>query len=320
MPTCLQQSRRTCHATLPATSGSWAEWATRPAGASADLLLFGQLDGGGDATQAALDLHALMARLDLVLPHAQRAGGVLTPGSILHLNGARLPADDCHLLGVVVDGADSGVCLDSLVCQGPGPVEARERTITASESGYILELDSVPIAELVEDLREMSLRAVDGSLFASLRTSGAADDAAGAPVIRPVAMIDKGVMTPTGFIMLGATPESMVAEGCKLRFHALTTESAMAELETQLQGHADHCRRDGRPLPAAALVSSCIGRAQLHAEDEDAEVELIQKLLKSADQPTPLPICGFFASGEFGGRGPHMHTFATTMALFSSRP
>jgi hypothetical protein len=257
--------------------------------------------------------------------------------------------------------------MDAVVSPGQTPFGAKYVVTDFAVRGtdvFIFALDGIPMRELFDSLLE-ELSCVDGNdgtffvgfdIILKQASPSGQESIETNPVLCRVSGADRGLLRPSGFLLLEDAASQYCSIGSKLQFYALTKGGALETLERKLteylplkataetdtesllvEGDEGHGSTGGQ----AAVVFSCVGRgAQLYGEDEDdIEASLIAKCLRpklnSADDDRNFyHATGFFGGGEIGplstkisglcmqedklqiGAAASAHSFATNIAVF----
>jgi small ligand-binding sensory domain FIST len=265
---------------------------------------------------------------DLVVDMAGKlASGALFGGVAGGRSGARLIADRVlsgGLSGVVFA---SDVDLVTRVTQGVHPLTGSEaRRITRATANLVVELDGRRAFDvLLEDARiregvgepsiddAMQVRAQlqalgRRGLFVGLEPEGAARQRTAAVqpdyLVRHVIALDPG----RGTVAIAGPAEA----GQTLHFCTRDDTAARKDLVRICAEIRDHLHEQqdarGRPVePRGALYFSCLGRGSHMFGEQGEELRLIQNQLGE------VPLAGFFANGEIGGRSLYGYTGVLTV-------
>ncbi len=292
-------------------------------------------DSGAQAAYTAL-VHADPSTLDLPELLVDMAGKLESEYLFGGLPSGR--QSTCQIADRTLSGGLSGavfssdVRLVSRVSQGahPLPAACRHEVTKASES-VILELDGRPAFDvLLEDagiraratlpadedmqredftrIRQQLLALGRRGLFVGIepeQPSGYRERTLRADyVIRHVVALDpaKG----------GVTVAAVVEEGDRLTFCTRDEAAARKDLVrvcSEIRDHIDEQRDGGQPVAAkGALYFSCVGRGSHMFGEQSEELKLIRHHLGD------IPLVGFYASGEIGGR--NLYGFTGVLTVF----
>lgn len=223
------------------------------------------------------------------------------------------------LSGVVFAG---DVGLVSRVSQGCHPIAA-EHSVTRAQDNVIVQLDGERALDiLLEDagVRERVRSGGPGETRAALtalarnglfvgispRATGAYRERTPATdyVVRHVVALDPGA----GAIAIAAP----IDEGARIAFCTRDEEAARKDLVricTQIREHLDECGAAGGAAAQArgAVYVSCLGRGRHLFGAQSEELKIIQQQLGD------VPLVGFYANGEIGGRNLYGYTGVLTV-------
>ena len=235
------------------------------------------------------------------------AGGISVPtgvGPSLGIDGEALPQGSA--VGVCFR---SGIGLQTIVAQGCRPV-GRTYTVTACEQNCILELDSKPALQMLEEMATSApieeQRKISSSLVCGMASSGKEDY-----LIRQI----MGFVPNKGGIAIGGS----IKVGDSFRFHVRDGTAAQEDLRLMMKRAKTERLFDANVgHPVAALQISCVARGRGLFGTPNVDLESIQELLDG-------PVGGFFANGEIGPVGiggfssaneeAFLHGFTTVAAL-----
>lgn len=291
-------------------------------------------DSGAQAAFTAL-VHADPATLDLPELVLDMAGKLeseyLFGGLSSGRQGTRQIADRALSGGLSGAVFSSDVQLVSRVSQGAHPLPgARRHEVTKVSANVIQELDGRPAFDvLLEDagireraamvpgddvarddfarIRQQLLALGRRGLFVGIEPDGAGGYHERTPridyVIRHVVALDPG----KGAITVGAAME----EGQRLRFCTRDESAARKDLIricAEIREHIDeHHGTDGRSRAKGAVYVSCVGRGSHMFGEQSEELRVIRHHLGD------VPLVGFYASGEIGGRNLYGYTGVLTV-------
>lgn len=260
----------------------------------------------------AASLVGSLSRIPESVPGLRRApviGGLASAspkpgGNILVVNGRSMRHG---AVGLTVSGA---VDIDTLVSQGCRPIGA-PHVVTGASRNVIKSLGG---RRAMDVLRETvtSLPAEDRELLPNGLFLGRvineykARFGRGDFLIRGVMGVDQN----SGAIAVG----DMVRPGQTIQFHLRDARTAAEDLDLLLAA-----QRLSAP-PAGGVLFTCNGRgSRLFPNDPSHDARLVSRTL-AADDGTPMPLAGFFASGEFGPIGGSSFLHGHTASLAVIRP
>ncbi len=291
-------------------------------------------DSGAQAAFTAL-VHADPATLDvpeLVLDMAGKLESEYLFGGLSSgRQGTRQIADRALSGGLSGAVFSSEVQLVSRVSQGAHPLPgARRHEVTKASANVIQELDGRPAFDvLLEDagireraamlsgddvpredfarIRQQLLALGRRGLFVGIEPDGAGGYHERTPridyVIRHVVALDPG----KGTIAVGAAME----EGQQLRFCTRDESAARKDLIricSEIRDHIDeHHNPETRSRAKGAVYVSCVGRGSHMFGEQSEELRVIRHHLGD------VPLVGFYASGEIGGRNLYGYTGVLTV-------
>jgi small ligand-binding sensory domain FIST len=196
----------------------------------------------------------------------------------------------------------SGVQLRGVVSQGCQPI-GEPFTITRAQGDLVMAVGGRPayevLVEAVESLSEEGRIEARGNVMVGLAASEYVDDfRRGDFLVRNIIGGDPS----TGALRLGALPRI----GQTLQFQIRERDAADEDMRQRCAEAAD---RWGNP--AGALLFSCAGRGTGLFGVPNHDAGLV------ADAFGPVPLCGFFCSGEIGPVGPRsfLHGYTASLAL-----
>jgi small ligand-binding sensory domain FIST len=245
----------------------------------------------------------LIAGLDTAFPGAVKIGG-LASGAMSPGQTALYAGDEAYGTGVVGLALWGNLECDTIVAQGCRPVGV-PMFVTRAEGNVIHELDGRRPAELLQELYdhlpEADQQLMRLSLFIGVVMSeGQEVYRQGDFLVRNIVGLDG----QTGAIAVGAH----VQPNLVVQFHLRDAATSAADLEALLQRYV----ADERHRPAGALMFSCVGRGEGLYGQPNHDTSLFHRIVG------PVPLGGFFCSGEIGpvhGRT-HLHGYTSSLGLF----
>ena len=253
----------------------------------------------------------LTAGLDDAYPDAPKIGGLSSggrrPGESLLMLGSPGRVT-CHRAGAVGVALYGDVAMDTVVAQGCRPVGA-PMIITRSARNHIKELDGRPVIDTLESLF-MSLSDHDQQLFRRSPMLGLAMEGERRPLRQGDFLIRniQGISRRSGAMAIGA----VAADGMVVQFHIRDADTSTRDLTELLSRHR---RRPDFETPAGGLLFSCLGRGENLYGTTGQDSAII------TDGLGPVPLGGFFCSGEIGpvhGRT-FLHGYTSALGLFRPR-
>ena len=287
---------------LPSPDASPDEWVARVGvdqGQSPDFLVL------ADPYSMAVD--QMVEGLDYAFPGSAKIGGLAS--------GARRPGEHALFIdgraeheGAVGIALSGNVIVDTVVAQGCRPV-GRPMRVTKADRNVLMELDDVPPLQILQEMYEQlppgDQELVQRSLFLGLAMDSLQENVGpGDFLIRNVI----GADAQRGVIAVGA----MLQEGQTVQFHVRDAESSAQELQDRLHDYQNVVRG---PSPEGALLFSCTGRGQYLYGRPDHDSELFRGAVG------PLPMAGFFCSGEIGpvAGSTYLHAYTSSFAVIRPR-
>src|SRR5690606_25563051 len=251
------------------------------------------------------DIERILRGLDYAFPDSAKVGGVPSTGTPSGRN--TLWVDDQRhdggLVGVMLEG---NISVDAIVAQGCRPI-GNPMFITRAERDVIFEIDGRRpdelLSELYEQLPEADRQRMRYSLFLGLASVDAQQVYRhGDFLVRDIVGIDGG----NGSIAVAAH----VQLGRVVQFHLRDAEASAADLDALLRRYVSD-----EPLPVGGLMFSCVGRGEGLYGTPDHDSQVFERIVG------PVPLGGFFCSGEIGpvqGES-HLHGYTSALALFRPR-
>lgn len=286
---------------MPADEAAWEQVTgiSMAAHDDAQLLLF--------ADPYSVEMDAVLARLDAAYPRAVKLGGLASGANAigdvgLYYRGALLRDG---LVGVALRGRHA---LDAVVAQGCRPI-GEPMIITRCRENVIQELNvGRPMDALQRTFRGLSPRDQElgrHSLHLGIEMkAGGHRYEQGDFLMREVAGIDP----KTGAMAVSTA----VRDYQVVQFHLHDAQTSAQDLENRLSSVAQSL---GERRAVGALLFSCLGRGQALYGVSNHDSDLVRRVLG------PVPIGGFFATGEIGpvGEKSFVHGFTSVLAVLSNR-
>ncbi len=234
-------------------------------------------------------------------PHAPVIGG-LASGPALRKPAWMICGGEVYLSGSVGVALSGEVDFEVIVAQGCRPV-GKPYTITKADGHVLLELGGRQPIELLRETLSM-LPAEDQALARHSLFAGVVMNEVRAKFQRGDFLIRNimGVDSNSGALMIGAN----LRVGQTLQFQLRDAETSDEDIRSLLS-----TLKDGDGSPRGALLVSCCGRGRGLYGAPDHDAGLVQSL------KGPLPLAGFFASGELGpvGGKNFVHGYTTSLAV-----
>lgn len=250
-----------------------------------------------------MPVEALIAGLDYAYPRSITLGGLASaargPGgnALLHSTGAR----HTGAVGLALSG---DIRIDTVVAQGCRPI-GRPMRITRSQSNVLMELEGKSplerVHELAGDLEERDQRLLGQGLFVGIAAEQVLDHAPPEFLIRNLI----GVDAERGYFAVG----ERLREGQTVQFHVRDARTSAEDLAVLLQG----CATPGEPAQSrGALIFACLGRGRHLYGSANHDTDLFRS------QFGPVPIAGFFCSGEIGpvAGATRLHGYTSSIGIF----
>lgn len=251
------------------------------------------------------DIERILRGLDYAFPDSAKVGGVPSTGTPSGRN-ALWVDDQRHdggLVGVMLEG---NISVDAIVAQGCRPI-GNPMFITRAERDVIFEIDGRRpdelLSELYEQLPEADRQRMRYSLFLGLASVDAQQVYRhGDFLVRDIVGIDgaNGSIAVAAHVQLGRV----------VQFHLRDAEASAADLDALLRRYVSD-----EPLPVGGLMFSCVGRGEGLYGTPDHDSQVFERIVG------PVPLGGFFCSGEIGpvqGES-HLHGYTSAFALFRPR-
>lgn len=281
---------------LDAGPAPWRELIAAPDGDSPPIVVL--------ADPFSIRADDLIAGLDFACRDSVKVGGLAS--------GARGPGENAlwsgrtlHRAGAVGALLRGPIALDAVVAQGCRPV-GKSLQVTGSERNLLLSLDGKPALQALEETvealppRDQALARTSlhlGILMDEFRENPGAGDF----LVRNLLGVDPA----RGILAVG----EILHPGQTVRFHLRDARTSAEDLDQAL---ARYARGPAAPRARGALLFSCLGRGvHLYGEpDHDTA--------KFSGTVGPVPLAGFFCSGEIGpvGGSTHLHGFTSSFGIF----
>ena len=247
------------------------------------------------------DVEKLLKVFNEAYPGAPVIGG-LASGPALQKPGWLLIGNEVYTKGSVGVALSGDVEFEIIVAQGCRPI-GKPYTITKADGNVLRELGGRPPLELLRETLSM-LPAEDQALARQSLFAGIVMNEVRAKFKRGDFLIRNimGFEAESGSLMVGAN----LRPGQTLQFQLRDAETSDEDLRALLLN-----LKDGKGEPRGALLVSCCGRGRGLFGAPDHDAGLVQSL------KGPLPLAGFFASGELGpvGGKNYIHGYTTSLAV-----
>jgi len=248
------------------------------------------------------DIGALIGATDALHPWCPKVGGVASGGR--KRGQTALVLDDTVIeSGAVVVSLAGNIRMDAIVAQGCRPV-GQPMFVTRAEGHLLLGLDGTPALEALEALVK-SLPPEDRQLAKTSLFLGLVMDPTRQSYARGDFLVRNlvGADPARGGIAVAAHPKPNTV----VQFHLRDARTSADDLDALLAVH-----RESKPVPAGALMFSCLGRGQGLYGEPDHDARMIRQHLG------PVPLGGFFCNGEIGPVQDRtwLHGYTSAVALF----
>ena len=252
-----------------------------------------------------------MSKVTRVVPGLQKvqvfgglASGGTSPGSntlIINDEVTRVGG-----VGVTIRGA---VSVDAVVSQGCRPI-GKPWIITEGERNVMRKLGGRPalevLRETVDQLDEKDRALLPNGVFLGrVVNEYKARFGRGDFIIRGIMGIDQG----SGAVAVGDN----LRKGQTVQFHLRDATTASEDLKLLLDA------QQLQSPPAGGLLFTCNGRGAALFNERHHDARTISQAL-SPNPEQPMPLGGFFASGEIGPMGPQSYVHGHTAVLALFRP
>ena len=240
--------------------------------------------------------------LDQAYPESTVIGGMVSGGSIPGDN-ALFYGRHVHAAGVVGVALSGNLTVSPVVAQGCRPVGA-PMFVTRGGGNVVAELDGRLPSEVLQELYASLSPRDQGLVRSALQLGIVMSDAQevyehGDFLVRNIIALDGS----SGAMAVGAE----IATGQVVQFHVRDAQTSAEDLDRRL---AESC--EGNLPPAGALMFSCLGRGVGLYGEPDHDTRALRR------HAGPVPVGGFFCSGEIGpvGGRTHLHGYTSAIALF----
>jgi small ligand-binding sensory domain FIST len=265
-------------------------------------------------------LNDLLQGLDFAYPGAIKIGGLSGIDSFSRSSGL-FCGSKLHPEGLVGIAMCGPLVIDTIVAQGCRPIgetyrviEGDRNVITKVElqsldplaSGKVetpLEALQLVFADMNEEERELAQRA----LFIGVAQSGFKETLErGDFLIRNLVGVDPRI----GAIAIA----DKVRIGQRIQFHLRDQQAAIDDLELVLRRYSHHSS-ERSSSPMGALMFTCNGRGTGLYNEPDYDSKLFQQFVG------PIPVGGFFCSGEIGpvSGSTFLHGFTSVFGIFREK-
>lgn len=265
----------------------------------------------------------LLRGLDFAYPNSVKIGGLASSGntqgphdSVLFLGRFQKdtqPVFQTYRSGVVGIALSGNIAIDAVVAQGCRPI-GRPVQVTKAEANIIIAIEDQHPLDVIQDLviesdpREQRL--IRDSLFVGLlMDSFNTRPERGDFLIRGMMGFDPR----TGVVAVG----DRIRPGQIIQFHLRDARRSEEDLRWVLQRSQMTRRSLNQADPIGALMFACVGRGVSLYDQPNFDTRIIQEIFGDRE---PLPLGGFFCSGEIGpvGKSTFLHGYTSVIALFGS--
>jgi small ligand-binding sensory domain FIST len=254
-----------------------------------------------------LEVQQLLTGIDYAYPESTIVGGLASGAQGPRGNGLFLD-QEIHRSGALVIALWGNVKIDAVVSQGCRPIGKPVR-VTECDGHLLTRVDEQSpteyLSSLYNSLDEDTRALVRSSLHLGIVVDELREEIGpGDFVIRNIL----GMHQESGVVAIG----SDLRAGQTVQFHVRDGKSAIRDLDAKLEAYKQKHPAD---QVAGALQFSCLGRGQGFLGVPNHDVGMLQESLG------PLPVCGFFGSGEIGpiATSTYLHGFTTVMGLVHPR-
>lgn len=258
-------------------------------------------------------INDLLQGLDFAYPEAVKVGGLASVDSLQRSSGLFCDRD-WHETGIVGVALTGNVVLEAIVSQGCRPIGHPYR-VAEGERNILLKLEDPSslgsgtvrpplevLQELFQDLSEEDRKLAQHSLFIGIAQDGFKTTLShGDFLIRNLLGVDPRV----GALAIG----DRIRPGQRIQFHLRDARTSAEDLETLLQQYQQ--QSSAAPLPAGALMFSCMGRGEGLYQKPNFDSHLFSRYLSD------VPLSGFFCGGEIGpiGNTTFLHGYTSVFGL-----
>ncbi|MBT9312352.1 FIST signal transduction protein [Leptothoe kymatousa] len=260
-------------------------------------------------------MNDLLQGLDFAYPDSVKVGGLAGIESISRSCGL-FCGQQLYRQGVVGVALSGNIMIDAIVAQGCRPigptfrvVEGDRNVVTkvAAQGNTDDDLEQTPLEalqELFQDLDETDRQLAQESLFIGLAQSGFKQSLGqGDFLIRNLVGVDPKV----GAIAIA----DRIRPGQRIQFHLRDADTARDDLATLLAAYRLESKKRSDVAPSGALLFACNGRGTNLFDMPDCDTEQFSRELG------PIPLGGFFCSGEIGpvGNTTFLHGFTSVFGI-----
>jgi small ligand-binding sensory domain FIST len=261
---------------------------------------------------------------ELIVDMAHKVESGYVFGGLSSARGRTLQIADRVLTGGLSGVVFAGdVRLVSRVSQGCHPFSAK-RTVTRADHNLIYELDGERAFELLLDDAGIRERVLSGGprqaraalatlarrgLFVGIEPPASAGDRGRTPaadyVVRHIVALDPG----KGSVAIAGAIEDGAAVSFCTRDEAAARKD-LIRICSEIRDHLhERAEADGAQVePSGAIYVSCLGRGSHMFGEQHEELRLIRRELGD------VPLVGFYANGEIGGR--NLYGFTGVLTVF----
>lgn len=287
---------------LDSPPGEWSEIIGVAPAANPHFLLM--------ADPFASGMNDLLQGLDFAYPGAVKVGGLAGIETISRSCGL-FCGQQLYRSGVVGVALSGNIAIDTIVAQGCRPigptfriVDGERNVVTKVATGETL-AEQTPLEalqELFQELSDADRQLAQEALFIGLAQSSFKQSLGqGDFLIRNLVGVDPKV----GAIAIA----DRIRPGQRIQFHLRDADTAREDLSTLLQDYQSS--HDSGPSPAGALLFACNGRGEGLFEEPNCDTH------QFSDRIGPIPLGGFFCSGEIGpvGNTTFLHGFTSVFGI-----
>ena len=245
-----------------------------------------------------------LSGVDFAYPNSKKVGG-LASGAQTQGGNALYLDDKVYSQGLVGVALSGNIELDTIVAQGCRPI-GRVLQITKCRQNMLMELDNVPLMEVLqeinESLSENDRNLMKTSLFLGIEMDPLKDDPGkGDFLIRNLMGMDH----QSGALAIGA----LLREGQLVQFHLRDKVMSAEDLELLLSRYQSGGKADD---VSGALLFSCLGRGHHLYGKPNHDTDMFK------DKLGEVPLGGFFCNGEIGpvGKTTFLHGYTSSFGIF----
>jgi small ligand-binding sensory domain FIST len=259
-------------------------------------------------------INELLQGLDFAYASSVKVGGLAAVNPLTG-HGGLFCGSTHHRTGAVGIALTGNIVLEAIVAQGCRPI-GQPYQVAAGERNILTELEEQPangelscgltrtplevLQELIESLSEEDRLLAQRSLFVGIAQSAFKQNLEpGDFLIRNLL----GVDPRTGAIAIG----DRIRPGQRIQFHLRDAQASEEDLESLLVHYQAQLQSNA---PVGALMFTCVGRGEGLYRQPNFDSRLFNEYL-------PIPVSGFFCSGEIGpvGNTTFLHGYTSVFGI-----